>query len=45
MRIFYWKGLPEVLCLSEEFLQSPVKSMEESKELKKLESIVKLFKL
>lgn len=31
------KGLPEVLCLSDEFLERGVKSIEESKELKKLE--------
>jgi hypothetical protein len=31
------KNFPEILCLSEEFLQRPVKSIEESKELKRLE--------
>jgi len=32
--------MPEILCLGEEFLLNPVKSIDESKELKKLESIV-----
>lgn len=31
------KSLPECVSLSEEFIERPVKSIEESKELKKLE--------
>ena len=38
------KSLPEVLCLSDEFLERGVKSIEESKELKRLETLV-LFNL
>lgn len=34
------KALPECLCLSEELLERGVKSIEESKELKKLENQV-----